>query len=153
MHSLVPLNKITSSIRKEVSCLLYTKYGIKTPVKNWQQVQDRETEFVALHKDVEIRVHWHSDFLNAVYDDGYRVSGQRVYVPDITSRKVDKTDIRDEYHPYHSWYEHGYQHGYKDHAWDSSHEVTPYPDFPDQAAELAYEHGRGDGACQAMQDE
>jgi hypothetical protein len=152
-YYLAALDKITSSIRKEVSKRLYTEYKIKKPVKSWVKGQGL-SKIKAVHNGIEVTVSWCTHFISDYESESLEL-GQQVFVPCIETRKIDLSNYGDEYHPSHSWYSRGFGDGYAENAWNSNLEDRiPYPEsFPDDEAEKAYDSGRFDGACQASLDE
>lgn len=152
-HSLRPLDKVTSSIRKEISKRLYTEYGVRKPVKSWTRGYNKD-ELKTILGDLEITLRWFTAFIGGDIDDCDDL-GQRVFYPSISIRKINIDNFADEYSPHHEWYSRGYGDGYSENAWNSDpDEEIPYPDhFPNDEAEEAYSIGRHAGGCQAMLDE
>ena len=156
-YSLTPLDKITSSIRKEVSKKLYAEYGIRKPVKSWKKGQGlSRDELKAVCAGIAVKVRWCTYFISGYEADSDSLElGQQVFTPCIETRKINLDNFADEYHPYYLWYSRGFGDGYSESAWDSSlDEDIPYPnDFPDDTAKKAYSCGRSNGSTQAMLDE
>jgi hypothetical protein len=157
------VEKITASIRKEVSRRLYQYFGIRKPIKKFIKVD--EQNYLAVQDGIVCEIHWNIYYPSVYIETRYPFSREEksfpdpnypaYYEPQISIRRLDPTNYSDVGHPLHSWFSRGASDGYGDGYWDRSEDAdySEPPDFPSEDAKTAYELGYETGHTNGMMDE
>lgn len=155
--------RLTPSLRKEISRRLWDCYKIRKPVK----FKKTERGFLGIVKNLIIEVRFSAGYKPSIeVTTKYPYSRekkdipdvwmpQEYYIPTINIREFDPTNYADVAHPLHEWFELGANYGYEDGYWDRDPDA-PFintPKFPNKETEIAYKDGYERGFTNGVMDE
>jgi len=157
--------KLTPSLRKEISKRLWEQHGIRKPVKNFKSIQMEG--FIGRIDNLIIQITFFAGYKPSIevttkYPYSKEIENipdvwmpQEYYLPDINIREFDPTNYSDVAHPLHEWFELGAELGYGDGFWnrDPDEPLNDTPEFPSKEAEIAYQEGYQTGFTNGVMDE
>jgi hypothetical protein len=155
--------KLTPSLRKEISKRLWKYHRVRNPVK-FKKIQGGflgtvnnlivEVNFYAYYKpSIEVTTKYPYSKETETVPDVW--VPQEYYLPTINIREFNPTDYSDVAHPLHEWFELGAELGYGDGFWnrDPNEPLNDTPEFSSKEAEIAYRGGYERGFTNGVMDE
>lgn len=149
------LDKITSSVRKQISKKLYAEHGVRTPVKKFNDAKYGAKQCFIHEHSLLITVRWYPVGTSNLEFDEYCDPIIKSWEVSISIETIDTDDVSTEYHPFHEWFIRGCNDGYADGWWQIPNDPTPTtpPSFSSPEAEKVYWIGYKNGLANGMMDE